>query len=252
MIPPALDRTFALFLDLDGTLLEIAATPAQVVVSPTLPPLLAELHRLLGGALAIVSGRPLRDIDRLLDPFRGSAAGEHGAAVRYGDGTLEEMPAGLAVPQAWRASLDAAAEFLPGIQVEAKPHGVTVHYRLAPHRADDVWRLARALVARDDQRFHLLPAREAVEIGLRSVSKGDAVKRLMRQASFSGRRPIFVGDDCTDEAGMRAARDLGGMGLRVGETFGGDPALVRNWLLRGAERLSGRPPRAAAPTGAAL
>jgi trehalose 6-phosphate phosphatase len=251
MTPPEFDRTTALFLDLDGTLLEIAATPEQVVVSPGLVPLLAELHRELDGALAIVSGRPIGDIDRLLEPFRCSAAGEHGAAVRYGDGTLEELSAGQAVPQAWRESLAAAADFLPGVQVETKPHGVTVHYRLAPHLGNDVWRLARALVPQDDPRFHLLPAREAVEIGPRSVSKGNAVERLMRQTAFRGRRPIFVGDDCTDEAGMRAARELGGMGLRVGEAFGGDPAVVRNWLLRGAERLSGRPARVA-PAGIAL
>jgi len=245
MTPPDLDRTFALFLDLDGTLLEIAATPEQVVVSPGLAALLTELSRGLDGALAIVSGRPLGQIDRLLDPFRSSAAGEHGAAVRFADGTLEELSSELAIPEAWRDSLVAAADLLPGVQIESKPHGVVVHYRLAPHLGEDVWRLARSLVADDHPRFHLLPAREAVEISARSVSKGAAVERLMEQAAFRGRRPIFVGDDCTDEAGMETARVLGGIGLRVGESFGGDPARVRGWLLRGAEQLNGRPLRVA-------
>ena len=251
MTPPDLDRTFALFLDLDGTLLEIAAAPDQVVVPPGLASLLIDLHRELDSALAIVSGRPIAEIDRLLDPFRSSAAGEHGAAVRYDDGTLEELPVGLAVPRLWRESLAAAADHLPGVRVETKPHGVTVHYRLAPELGNNVWRLARALVSHDHPRFRLLPAREAVEIGVRSVSKGVAVERLMRQTAFCGRRPIFVGDDVTDEAGMRAASDLGGLGLRVGEAFDGDPARVRSWLLQGIERLKGRPPRPA-PSGLSL
>jgi len=241
--PPDLDRRFALFLDLDGTLLEIAATPDEVVVAPMLASLLAKLHRGLDGALAIVSGRPIAEIDRLLDPFCSSAAGEHGAAVRYDDGTLEELPVGLAIPPLWREALAAAADYLPGVRVETKPHGLTVHYRLAPESVNDVWRLLRALVPSDHPRFKLVPAREAVEIGRRSVSKSDAIKRLMRQTAFRGRQPIFVGDDFCDEVGIRTARDLGGMGLRVSEVFDGDPAMVRNWLLQGVEHLSGRSPR---------
>jgi trehalose 6-phosphate phosphatase len=92
MTPPDLDRTNALFLDLDGTLLEIAPTPDSVVVPPNLPGLLASLHALLGGALAIVTGRSIGVVDRLLAPFSASAAGEHGVALRYQDGTVEEMP----------------------------------------------------------------------------------------------------------------------------------------------------------------
>ncbi|MFI4998687.1 MAG: trehalose-phosphatase [Reyranellales bacterium] len=249
MTPPELDRTSALFLDLDGTLLEIAATPDQVVVPPRLPTLLAQLHRLLHGALAVVSGRPLAQIDLLLNPFACSAAGEHGVSVRYHDGTVEELPAGLTVPEAWRESLIAGVELLPGVRVELKPHGVTVHYRLAPECGNEVWRLVRALVPEDHPWFRLMPAREAVEIGLRAVSKGDAVARLMAQPPFRGRRPVFIGDDFTDEAGMSMALKLGGVGLRVGEAFGGDPAQVRAWLTQGAERLDGHAPPSATPTG---
>lgn len=239
MTPPDLDRATALFLDLDGTLLEIAATPDQVVVPPDLAALLSALRDALDGAIAIVSGRPIAEIDRLLDPFRSSAAGEHGAVIRHGDGSVEGASANDTVPPLWRASLAAAADLLPGVLVESKPHGVTVHYRLAPELGANVWRLTRALVPGDHPQFHLLPAHEAVEIGLSAASKGDAVERLMRQPAFSGRRPIFIGDDITDEAGMRAARDLGGIGLRVAESFGGDPARVRAWLLTGLSRLGG-------------
>ena len=247
MTPPDLDRTNALFLDLDGTLLEIAPTPELVVVPPGLPNLLTNVHGQLGGAVAIVTGRPIGVIDSLLAPFYASAAGEHGVALRYQDGTIEEMPKGLAVPDTWRDALKAAAERWPGVLIEPKPHGVAVHYRLVPERGNDVWRLVRALVPQDHPWFRLIPAREAVEIGPRAASKGHAVERLMAKAPFQGRRPIFVGDDFTDEAGMEAARQFGGEGLRVAEVFGGDPAAVRAWLRRGAELLGGR--AASSPVG---
>jgi trehalose 6-phosphate phosphatase len=247
MAPPDLDRSNALFLDLDGTLLEIAPTPELVVVPPGLPDLLTNVHGHLGGAVAIVTGRPIGVVDSLLAPFYASAAGEHGVALRYQDGTIEEMPKGLAVPDTWRDALKAAAERWPGVLIEPKPHGVAVHYRLVPERGNDVWRLVRALVPQDHPWFRLIPAREAVEIGPRAASKGHAVERLMAQAPFQGRRPIFVGDDFTDEAGMEAARQFGGEGLRVAEVFGGDPAAVRAWLRRGAELLGGR--AASSPVG---
>lgn len=248
MTPPDLDRTVALFLDVDGTLVEIAATPETVVVAPGLPSLLTDLHQHLNGAVAIVSGRPLSQIDELLHPFTGSAAGEHGVAIRYHDGTLEEAPAGLAVPEDWREALAASAARWPGVRLESKPHGVTIHYRLAPEHGNDVWRVVRALVPEDHPWFRLLPAREAVEIGLRAASKGQAVERLMKQAAFQGRKPVYVGDDFTDEAGISAAKELGGIGLRVGEVFGGDPARVRAWLKRCAERMAGSVAPRAVPT----
>ncbi len=240
MAPPELDRTTALFLDLDGTLIEIAATPELVVVPPALPGLLAELTELLGGSVAIVSGRSLRTIDQLLAPFTSAGAGEHGASMRFVDGTTEEMPKGLAIPETWRDSLALAAERWQGVLIEPKPHGCAVHYRLAPERHDDVWKLVRSLVPDNHPWFRLIPAREAVEIGPRATSKGHAVERLMKDSPFKGRRPIFVGDDFTDEAGMSAARRFGGEGLRVQEVFDGDPALVRAWLARNVDRLSGR------------
>jgi trehalose 6-phosphate phosphatase len=239
MAPPDLDRSNALFLDLDGTLLEIAPTPEAVVVPPGLPSLLSNLHLLLGGAVAIVTGRSMAVVDKLLAPFVGSAGGEHGVSLRYEDGTIEDMPRGAAVPASWREALEAAARHWPGVLVEPKPHGVAVHYRLVPERGNDVWRLVRSLVPQDHPAFRLIPAREAVEIGPRAASKGYAVERLMAQPPFRGRRPIFVGDDFTDEAGMEAARQFGGEGLRVAEVFGGEPAAVRAWLMRGAELLGG-------------
>lgn len=248
MTPPELDRKSALFLDLDGTLLEIAATPESVVVPPALPGLLAHLHEQLDGAVAIVSGRPLQQIDRLLAPFHPAAAGEHGVSLRFGDGTLEELPVGIAIPESWRSTLTTAIEAWPGVRIETKPHGLAVHYRLAPEREAEVWELVRSVVPADHPWFRLIPAREAVELGLRAASKGDAVERLMAHAPFHGRRPIFIGDDFTDEAGMSMARRFGGMGLRVADVFGGDPANVRAWLTHGTAHLESQlsPPGTAA------
>ena len=240
MTPPDLDRTNALFLDLDGTLIDIAPTPESVVVPPGLPELLTNICELLDGAVAIVTGRSIGFVDSLLKPYAAVAAGEHGAALRYPDGKVEEMPQGLAVPDAWLEALEAATQRWPGVLIEPKLHGVAVHYRLVPQRGNDVWRLVRALVPQEHPWFRLIPAREAVEIGPRGASKGRAVERLMAHQPFQGRRPIFVGDDFTDEAGMEAAREFGGQGLRVAEVFGGEPAAVRAWLGRGAELLAGR------------
>ena len=251
MAPPDLDRTNALFLDLDGTLLEIAATPESVVVPTGLPQLLATLQSLLDGAVAIVTGRSIGVVDDLLNPYVAIAAGEHGASMRYQDGKVVEMPQGLAIPEAWREALHAASDRWPGVLVEPKPHGVAIHYRLVPERGNDVWRLVRALVPQDHPSFRLIPAREAVEIGPRAVSKGRAVELLMERRPFQGRRPIFVGDDFTDEAGMEVARQFGGEGLRVAEVFGGQPAAVRAWLMRSVELLGGRLAPPAVPAGAA-
>ena len=234
---PVIGTTTALFLDFDGTLVEIAETPTRVVVPPDLPALLSRVRELLGGAVAIVSGRPLLDTDRLLAPFSGPSSGEHGAAVRHADGSLDEVRSEIAIPEEWKTTLAEQAGGWPGVILELKPHGVTLHYRLAPARADEVWALARSLVGDDHPWFRLIPARMAVEIGVRATTKGRAVEALMARPPFAGRVPIFIGDDFADEAGMNAARRLGGHGLRVGEIFEGNPSRVRAWLKDGAERL---------------
>jgi trehalose 6-phosphate phosphatase len=109
---------------------------------------------------------------------------------------------------------------------------------MAAQHDRDVWKLARSLVSDDNPSFRLLPARMAVEIGIKGTSKARAVQKLMSREPFRTRVPLFVGDDTTDEAGMLAARELGGRGLWVGEVFGGKPAEVRAWLRRGIDRLS--------------
>jgi trehalose 6-phosphate phosphatase len=232
-----IDHSSALFLDFDGTLIEIAETPDAVIVPPELPGLLTRLSCALGGGLAIVSGRPLPDIDKLLAPFAVIGAGEHGAYLRFAHGAKLEIPSRVSVPEKWRLDLMTAASHWPGVLVENKPHGVTIHYRLSPEREPAVLAFLQTLIPADHPAFRLIPARMAIEIGARGTSKGTAVESFMRRAPFKGRRPFFVGDDFTDEAGMEVARQFGGVGLQVAESFEGQPKLVRAWLQETCERL---------------
>jgi len=229
---PAIRDDWALFLDLDGTLIDIAPAPDAVVVAPGLREALAALHRRLSGALAIVSGRSLRDIDALV-PLGLAAGAEHGAVLRGPDGQLvvaADMPT---VPPRWLAALHEFAGLRPGVLVEEKSHAVALHWRLAQEHAEAAEKLLASLTA-EDPRYEVLPARMAAEIRARGATKARPVTLLMRQHPFQGRIPVFVGDDVTDEDGMEAAAALGGFGLRVPEAFGGSPEEVRAWIARGA------------------
>lgn len=227
---------WALFLDIDGTLLDIAPRPDAVVTPPGLARTLARASAWLGGALALASGRTLAEIDQLAAPFRAPCVAQHGAVVRYPDGAVSVAGADCIVPQRWRVELRAAARDWPGVLVEEKSHGIAVHYRLAPEWEDEVRRAVEAAVAKDPTQFEVLPARMAFEIRHRALTKAVAVDRFMPRPPFAGRVPVFVGDDVTDEDGFRAAEALGGLGLNVHERFGGEPAQVRRWLETFARR----------------
>lgn len=218
----------ALFLDFDGTLVEIAERPDAVIVPTELPPLLERLSAHLGGAVAVISGRPLAELDHFL-PIPIAKAGSHGAVLRpLPQGPLEE-PALPSPPAAWRVRLAALAESFPGAFIEDKQHGFVLHYRQAPEAGPVSRTLLESLVAEAPDSFALLPARMAWEVTPRGVSKGTAVTSLMARKPFAGRVPVFVGDDVTDEAGMAVARAAGGMGLRLQDVFG-TPAVFRDWL----------------------
>lgn len=219
----------ALFLDFDGTLVEIAPRPEAVVVPPGLPPLLERLADRLGGALAIVSGRPLRELETLL-PVQLPMAGDHGATLRPAPGApVEHLPL-PAPPEEWRTRAETLAAGFPGALVERKAHGFVLHYRLAPE-AGAIARSALEAMVGTDGDFVVMPARMAWEVKPRAVSKGTVVAGLMARPPFAGRQPVFIGDDVTDEAGMTAARAAGGIGLRLQDAFG-TPAALRAWLAR--------------------
>ena len=218
---------FALFLDLDGTLIEIAPTPSSVRVPPHLPALIQSASGALSGAVAIVSGRPFAEAAALIAPASVPLATEHGAVIRLPDGTVEEE--GARVPDEWVDALVRAAAGRAGVLIERKSFSVAIHFRLAPEAEGALMRVAEHLVAQDG-RFELLPARMAFEIRATGVCKGGAVRRLMRDAPFKGRVPVFIGDDVTDEDGMRAAREAGGWGVKVGGALFRAPGDVLNWL----------------------
>lgn len=220
----------ALFLDFDGTLVEIAPRPDAVQVQPGLPRLLQRLATGLDGALAIVSGRPLRDLDHFL-PVPIAKVGDHGATLRPVPDQPPESPDLPHAPPEWRERATALLERFPGTLIEDKEHGFVVHYRLAPTAGPAAKAMLDELVAGPPAGFTLLEARMAWEVRPRGASKGTAVRSLMHRAPFAGRRPVFIGDDVTDEEGMAVAREFGGLGLRLQDAFG-EPEALREWLAR--------------------
>jgi trehalose 6-phosphate phosphatase len=233
--PPSLALdAMALFLDLDGTLLEIAATPSAVVVPPDLPTDLAAVSVALGGALAIVSGRTLGEIDHFLVPLHLPAAAEHGAIIRLPNGARDELDA--KVPETWARDLHAMQSLHAGVLIEHKAHSLVAHFRNAPGAEESLRRAAEACVARDREHFEILTGKMMVEIRPVSARKGRAVRHFMAAPPFHGRTPVFIGDDVTDEDGFDAAVKLGGVGLHVAESFGGSPLEVRRWLKRLVQR----------------
>jgi trehalose 6-phosphate phosphatase len=229
-VPPSLppiQRT-ALLLDLDGTLLDLAPAPDQVVVPAGLCATLRVLRQLLGDALAIITGRPVETVDALLEDVPFAVAGEHGGAIRHAPAQRLERPELPTPPEAWLAAAGRLAAAHRGALLERKARGFALHYRAVP-AAGPVLRDALAALLAGSTDFELLPAHMLWEVRPRGVDKGKAVARLMACAPFLGRLPVFIGDDVTDEDGIAEALALGGVGLRVPESFGG-PAGVRAWL----------------------
>lgn len=231
--PPGLPPHAALLLDLDGTLIDLAPTPDAVRVPPDLPQTLTRLRTTLGEALAIVSGRSPEQVDALLPGIAHAVAGEHGGAIRYAPGEAVRRAPLPAVNAAWLAGAAALVAAHPGTLLEQKQHGFALHYRLAPEAGPALARWLEALL--DGVETHvLLRAHMAYEVKPCGADKGRAVGTLMAHAPFAGRVPVYIGDDVTDEDGIRAAEATGGLGLRVADAFG-DAAGVRAWLARLAD-----------------
>lgn len=234
MIPPAITAGMALLLDLDGTLIDFAATPDAVVVPAGLADNLLVLRERLGGALAIITGRPVGQIDALLPEVAFAVAGEHGGAIRHAPAAAIERGDHAAVPADWLDMAEAVLAGLPGTLLERKAHGVALHFRRAPGAGAALLGLAEGLVGRLPG--HVLLAGNMVwEVRPRGVDKGGALRAIMGRAPFLGRVPVFVGDDVTDEDAIAAAGAMGGIGLRVADSFGA-PQGVRDWLAGQAGR----------------
>lgn len=216
--PPALDLQSALFLDVDGTLLEIASRPELVRVPRDLPALIARVSGHRRGALALISGRPLAQLDQLFQSWRGAAAGLHGIERRRPDGTLDCVvdSAGKAALDEIRPKLAAMAGGDSGLIIEDKGATLALHYRGVPHLESEIRARAEALQREAGAAIRLITGKMVVEFQPRNSHKGLAIAAFMAEPPFLGRRPVFVGDDTTDEDGFIEVRRRGGFAIRVG------------------------------------
>jgi trehalose 6-phosphate phosphatase len=232
--PPPLAPGMALFLDFDGTLAALAPRPEAVVVGAWLVPALQRLRPLLGGALALVSGRPIAQLDDFLAPLRLPAAGVHGVERRDASGRARVL-AGTPPDDVVFCAERLAARH-PGLLLERKPSALALHYRAVPHLAEPC---ATALLAavRPHADWVALLGKCVVEIKPRRATKAQAVQDFLAAPPFAGRVPVFVGDDATDEDGFTAVQATGGWGVKVGDGASGarfrlaDTDAVRDWLL---------------------
>jgi trehalose 6-phosphate phosphatase len=239
-LPTPIDLSkVAILLDVDGTLLDIAPTPHEVRVSDELRRTLAQLSERTGKALALVSGRSLADLDRIFAPLQLPAVGGHGIEIRpAADGRAQDGRAAPLDEQLKRRFARIAAD-APGILVEDKGYALALHYRLAPEKERTVRESVAAICAElPPASIEVLPGKAVVEIKPVGFTKGTAVRELMKYAPFAGRRPLFIGDDITDEAAFAVMPEFGGVGISVGRLIAGAsahfnaPQDVRRWLDR--------------------
>src|ERR1700722_8763460 len=227
----------ALYLDIDGTILDIAQTSEGVKVPDWLVPLLRGLSLKLDGALAFVSGRTLASIDELFTPLKLPAIAVHGAEIRANDQHVIFEEALAAELQQVVPQLSAGIERLRGVRLENKRSTLALHYRSVPERGRDVLKLAELTLCELGPEFGLLVGKCVVEIRPRHINKGTALTRLMEQPPFRGRTPIFAGDDNSDEDAFAVVNRVGGISVRVGApaptaaTYRlADPDALRAWL----------------------
>lgn len=249
---------WALFLDVDGTLLDIAPTPEDVVVDAGLPGLLARLRDALQGAVALVSGRPIATLDRLFAPHCFAAAGVHGIERRDAAGRCHFM--GLA-PDALDPARLLLREFAgahPGLRLEDKGRSLALHWRQAPALAAEALAAAHRALEASPSEFHLQEGRCVIEIKSRAATKGTAVEQFLEEPPFKDRLPVMLGDDVTDEDGFALIEARGGLAIEVGGAHarGGvagararnrrwlaDPRAVQTWLSGLAAQLARRSTR---------
>ncbi|SIR12131.1 trehalose 6-phosphatase [Rhizobium sp. RU35A] len=209
-------QAHALFLDIDGTLIDLAERPEAIVVPPDLAGHLDTLCGRLGGALALVTGRALPFADRLFAPLTLPIAGLHGAERRRADGVVDRVepdPAFLAL----KRSLERLTADWPGVLIEDKGAAVAAHYRQAPERQADLQALMRQALSEAGPDYALQRGKMVIEIRPARASKGAALRAFLAEPPFAGRRPIAIGDDLTDEAMFKVANQLGGLSIRIGE-----------------------------------
>jgi trehalose 6-phosphate phosphatase len=233
-----LNRT-AILLDVDGTLLDIAPTPLEVHVPPQLRDALYALRQQLDGAIAFISGRPVAELDRIFDPLRLSAVGGHGAEIRFlPKGEIRRSRIAM-LDEEIRADFAQIGKIGKGIIVEDKGYSLAIHYRQAPEYGGEIMKNVAAICKNERcDSLEVLPGKLVIEIKPGGYDKGTGLREMMATEIFKGRRPIFIGDDVTDNAAFAALQEFDGTGFSVGgivkgATFNFDgPQDVRAWLQR--------------------
>jgi len=233
---PHLSET-AVLLDIDGTLLDLAPTPREVWVPPGLAKTLHRLHRRTNGALALVSGRSLNDIDLIFAPDQFPAVGGHGAEMRLEADSEAVAAHAPPMDKELKRRLAAIARLSPGILLEDKGYSLALHYRLAPHAEKAIY-AAVSLIRADlpNAPIEVLPGKCVCEIKHSGFTKASGVRELMMREPFKGRRPFFIGDDVTDETVFAIMPDLDGLAFSVGRRAKGvaghfdAPSDVREFL----------------------
>ncbi len=234
--PPALETgTAAIFLDFDGTLVEIAKTPSSILVPDGLEPLLAELEKAAGGALALISGRSIADIERFLPGYTGVLVGSHGAQARGMPDMTHQVDSSV-IAELHRRFADFAERH--GLLAEPKELGAALHFRARPEAAAAAEDFVRDM-ASEVEGFEVQPAHMAFELKPAGFSKDKAIAALMQMHPFAGRQPIFAGDDATDEPALKWVQMQGGIAIRLGSGASAapyrlaGPALLLSWLSGG-------------------
>lgn len=231
----------ALFLDLDGTLVEIVDHPDSAAASPRLRALLGELPAATGGAVALISGRRIEELDRILAPHAYVAAGVHGLQRRSSDGRVVPAADAQDVLRPARAMLEPLAAAHDGLWIEDKGAALALHYRNRPELESEIHSTAADLQDNLPPDVELLLGNKVLELKPRVMNKGSAIAAFMDEAPFAGRTPVFLGDDVTDEAGFRVVNALGGVSVKVGsgDTLAlwrlADVEAVLGWLERAVE-----------------
>lgn len=228
---PPFRADWAFFLDIDGTLLDIEQRPEAVRVEPRELELVSALHRASGGALALVSGRPLAGIDALFHPLKLPIAGQHGAERRDGRGERHRYRFPVQLLQRAANPVREFATAHEGLIFEDKGASVALHYRLAPQLAAAAEAVVREAARSAGGALQMQPGKMVLELKPAGCDKGSAIEQFLRDAPFAGRTPVFLGDDVTDEYGFEVVNRLDGHSVKVGE----GPTAAR-WRLAGPEQ----------------
>jgi len=241
LLPPPPQADWAYFVDFDGTLVDIAPRPEAITVTDGLADLLSSFSAAADGALAVITGRSLADLDRHLVLPHVAAAGVHGLELRGGTRADTSDPEARKRALAKvRASAEQLAARYPDLRIEDKGEAIAVHYRAVPYLGPEVFKTLGAAVAEAGEQLTLLQGKMVVEVKPALANKGAAVEAFLAAPPFAGRRPCFIGDDVTDEDGFRVCNARGGISIHVGPPDAvtearyrlASPAAVHDWLAR--------------------